>query len=523
MTFSTLIIGVAFLPLFTMTGVSGVIFSPMARTYAFAIGGAILLALTLTPVLASKFVPGACRGEGEHRRCACSTGSTAPLFDARAEAPEGARSRSSLVPIVLVRRPALRSSAASSCRSSRRATSGSARRCRRRSRSSSRRSTSVACARILRGCPRTRSDAVRRREPQAPRGRDGRLAARPPRRRHRRLRLLQHRALRAAQAVRRVAARRDQGEAHRRADRRSSTSAFPGVDLQLLADDLATTSKRRCPASRARTRSRCSAPISRSTRRRPTRSSTSMGKVARRQGPRACSTRSASPTCKITPDRDAVRALRAQHRRRRRGDPGGHRRPGGDAGLRGREALRSHGALDSRSTASSVEAIREITSRRPTAAQIPLGQLADDHRRRRARRSSTARTACRYAPVKFSVRGRDLGSTIAEAQAARSPTKVEARPTTRTSSGRARSTSSTRRWGASSIIIPLTLLLIAFLVYSAVKNWIDTLIVLIVDPGRVHRRHAARSCITRHQLLGVGGDGLHLDLRHRDPGRASSS
>jgi cobalt-zinc-cadmium resistance protein CzcA len=57
MTFSTLIIGVAFLPLFTMTGVAGVIFSPMAMTYAFAIGGAILLALTLTPVLAGKFVP----------------------------------------------------------------------------------------------------------------------------------------------------------------------------------------------------------------------------------------------------------------------------------------------------------------------------------------------------------------------------------------------------------------------------------------------------------------------------------
>ena len=57
MTFSTLIIGVAFLPLFTMTGVAGVIFSPMATTYAFAIGGAIFLALTLTPVLAAKFVP----------------------------------------------------------------------------------------------------------------------------------------------------------------------------------------------------------------------------------------------------------------------------------------------------------------------------------------------------------------------------------------------------------------------------------------------------------------------------------
>ncbi len=57
MTFSTLIIGAAFLPLFTMTGVSGVIFGPMARTYAFAIGGAIFMALTLTPVLAAQFIP----------------------------------------------------------------------------------------------------------------------------------------------------------------------------------------------------------------------------------------------------------------------------------------------------------------------------------------------------------------------------------------------------------------------------------------------------------------------------------
>ena len=51
MAFSTLIIGVAFLPLFTMTGVSGVIFSPMARTYAFAIGGAVVMALTITPAV----------------------------------------------------------------------------------------------------------------------------------------------------------------------------------------------------------------------------------------------------------------------------------------------------------------------------------------------------------------------------------------------------------------------------------------------------------------------------------------
>jgi cobalt-zinc-cadmium resistance protein CzcA len=49
---STLVIGAAFLPLFTLTGVAGVVFAPMAHTYAFAIGTAIVCALTLTPVLA---------------------------------------------------------------------------------------------------------------------------------------------------------------------------------------------------------------------------------------------------------------------------------------------------------------------------------------------------------------------------------------------------------------------------------------------------------------------------------------
>jgi cobalt-zinc-cadmium resistance protein CzcA len=57
MTYSTLIIGLAFLPLFTLVGVPGAIFAPMARTYATAIAGAIFFALTLTPVLAAKFLP----------------------------------------------------------------------------------------------------------------------------------------------------------------------------------------------------------------------------------------------------------------------------------------------------------------------------------------------------------------------------------------------------------------------------------------------------------------------------------
>jgi cobalt-zinc-cadmium resistance protein CzcA len=49
--FSTLIMVCALLPLFTMKGPEGQIFGPMADTYAFALGGALLLALTLSPVL----------------------------------------------------------------------------------------------------------------------------------------------------------------------------------------------------------------------------------------------------------------------------------------------------------------------------------------------------------------------------------------------------------------------------------------------------------------------------------------
>ena len=51
--FSTLIILVAFVPLFTMQGVPGRIFAPMSETYAFALSGALIFALLFTPVLAS--------------------------------------------------------------------------------------------------------------------------------------------------------------------------------------------------------------------------------------------------------------------------------------------------------------------------------------------------------------------------------------------------------------------------------------------------------------------------------------
>jgi heavy metal efflux system protein len=49
--FSTLIMVCAFIPLFSMSGADGALFGPMAQTYAFALGGALIMALTLTPVL----------------------------------------------------------------------------------------------------------------------------------------------------------------------------------------------------------------------------------------------------------------------------------------------------------------------------------------------------------------------------------------------------------------------------------------------------------------------------------------
>ncbi len=55
--FSALITVAGFVPLFTMQGVEGQIFGPMARTYAYALGGALLATFTITPVLASLILP----------------------------------------------------------------------------------------------------------------------------------------------------------------------------------------------------------------------------------------------------------------------------------------------------------------------------------------------------------------------------------------------------------------------------------------------------------------------------------
>ena len=55
--FSAAIIIAAFLPLFTMTGVEGHIFGPMAKTYAYALAGGLIATFTVTPALCAYLLP----------------------------------------------------------------------------------------------------------------------------------------------------------------------------------------------------------------------------------------------------------------------------------------------------------------------------------------------------------------------------------------------------------------------------------------------------------------------------------
>jgi cobalt-zinc-cadmium resistance protein CzcA len=86
----------------------------------------------------------------------------------------------------------------------------------------------------------------------------------------------------------------------------------------------------------------------------------------------------------------------------------------------------------------------------------------------------------RYAPIKFSVRGRDLKSTIAEAQA-----KIDAQvhlPYDTHLEWGGEINELNEAFSRLAFIVPLTLLLIGFLAYTAVKSWVDTIIVLVNIP-----------------------------------------
>jgi cobalt-zinc-cadmium resistance protein CzcA len=127
----------------------------------------------------------------------------------------------------------------------------------------------------------------------------------------------------------------------------------------------------------------------------------------------------------------------------------------------------------------SVAAIRAITVATPDGAQLPLGQLAKVERENGPaliyREDGT-----RYTPVKFSVRGRDLQSTIEEARR-RIDANVKLPWNTHLEwAGEMNELSDAM--ARLNVIIPLSLLLIAFLVYAAVRSWIDTVLVILAVP-----------------------------------------
>jgi cobalt-zinc-cadmium resistance protein CzcA len=152
--FSATIIIAGFLPLFTLSGVEGHIFGPMAKTYAYALSGGLLATFTVSPALAALLLPEKVsetetiivRGLRRlYRRvvvasCWRGAGLTVTAGLALMVAPAWRAARSGW----------------SSCPSSRRATSGCARRCRPRCRSKRAMPTPTACAGWSKASPRSR-------------------------------------------------------------------------------------------------------------------------------------------------------------------------------------------------------------------------------------------------------------------------------------------------------------------------------------------------------------------------------
>jgi len=126
-----------------------------------------------------------------------------------------------------------------------------------------------------------------------------------------------------------------------------------------------------------------------------------------------------------------------------------------------------------------IAAIRAITVASPDGSWIPLGAVASI-----VEETSPSviyrEDGVRYSPVKFSVRGRDLKSTIGEAQQ-KIADQIHLPPESHLEwSGEINELKEAT--GRLALIIPLTLLLITFLTYGAVGNIVDSLIVLANIP-----------------------------------------
>ena len=75
--FAATIIIAGFLPLFTLSGVEGHIFGPMAKTYAYALSGGLLATFTVSPALSALLLPDKVSESRDRSSCAGCAGSTA--------------------------------------------------------------------------------------------------------------------------------------------------------------------------------------------------------------------------------------------------------------------------------------------------------------------------------------------------------------------------------------------------------------------------------------------------------------
>jgi heavy metal efflux system protein len=474
MTFSTVIIGVAFLPLFTMTGVSGVIFSPMAHTYAFAIGGAILLALTLTPVLSDRFIKPQLE-EKEGIIMSILQRAYAPLFDAALKRPRAALALA-LVPVGLcvVLFPLLGGEFMPKLEEGNfwiRATLPTSISLEQSSKYVGR------MRRILRGCPEDPKVACT----EDNRSEHGKVVetvvsqlGRPD----------DGTDLSQFNNIEFFAPLREFDKWPRGLTKEALTdemskklqNAFPGVGFnfsQYISDNV----EEALSGVKGENSVKVLGPDLVVNEKIADQIMEVMAKVPgvedlghfRSLG---------QPDMKITPDRAACARYGLNT-----GDVEAvvQAAVGGQAVTQVYEGEK-HFDLTVRwlePYRNSIEAIREITVSTPDGSNVPLGQLASVTPEE-GPSVIYREDAMRYSPVKFSVRGRDLKSTIADARQ-QIDTKVHRPYDTHLEWG-GEINELNEAMGRLVLIIPLTLLVIGFLVYTAVKNWVDTLIVIVSIP-----------------------------------------
>ena len=397
--FTAAITVAAFVPLFTMQGVEGQIFGPMARTYGYALAGALIATFTVTPVLASLLLPkhveetetiivralrselyaGAALGARQSSRSPCWS---ACVFLALSGLP-ASRLGSEFLPALEEGNFWIRAAMPPTMS-------------------------------LDAGTDATQQDA---RDPAAaPGGRHGGVAARPARQWQRCLAVLQCRIVRAAEAVRRMARQTDQGKT----DRGIAEGIQRGTArdrVQLLAIYPGQCRGSAIGRQRAPTRSRSSGRIWRRWRSLATQVMAEMSKV---QGVADLGIFHVlgQPNLNIKIDRE-----KAARYGLNTGDVNTvvQAALGGTIAttvLEGDRQFNLAVRLDPKYR-SSIDAIRtvKVAYQTPsgTNGYVPLSELADITLDTGASFIYRERSQ-RFIPIKFSVRGRDLGSTVAEAQ-----------------------------------------------------------------------------------------------------------